>query len=343
MSTPTPTAVVGASGFAGVELVRMVLQHPRLQLSAVSAKGSAGQRVDQSWPQLSGLPVGEMQIEAVDAKALAAKAEIVLLALPHGVSAPIAAQLLKEGVQVVDMGADFRLPDAAQWEEVYGSPHAEPQLLGAAVNGLVELNRAALPGAQLIAAPGCYPTATTLAAAPAVRHLGVDWVISDCMSGVSGAGRKLSATTHYCAVNESVSAYAMGGVHRHSVEMERLLAPARVSFTPHLVPMTRGLLATVHMRPSQLPTQAQVTALYREFYADSPMVVWRDGPPGTDSVRGSARAHLHACVDQKRGVLSVSCAIDNLLKGAGAQGIQALNVARGWPETMGLPLFPVLP
>ncbi|MFT5583960.1 MAG: N-acetyl-gamma-glutamyl-phosphate reductase [Cognaticolwellia sp.] len=334
---PTPTAIIGANGYAGVELLRMIWDHPQLDPCCVVGGRRGGGQVSDTWVALRGHPLGKMPLEKLDVPKICAQAELVFLALPHGVSAPLVAQFLSAGLQVVDLGADFRL-DAARWERSYGAPHAYPELLAQAAYGLPEISPVPR-GARLIAGPGCYPTATTLAAWP-LANLGAKWLVADCMSGISGAGRSAGPRNLYGTVNESVVAYGMGGVHRHTVEMERNLKGASVSFTPHLVPMTRGLLATVHAQ-MDLPA-TKVKQAFVQAYDVHPLVVLRDEPPATADVRGSALAHLHVAVDEIRGVVSVSCAIDNLLKGAGAQALQALNLANCWPETLGLPLTPVL-
>lgn len=336
---PTPTAIIGANGYAGAELLRMIWAHPELDLRYVVGGRRGKGRVSDTWPALTGHPLGGFELSSLDIEEIVGQAELVFLALPHGVSAPMVARFLSAGLQVVDLGADFRLRDAALWQRSYGTPHQCPNLLQDAVYGLPELNGSALPGARLIAAPGCYPTATTLAAWPLVQ-LGATWVVADCMSGISGAGRSPGARNLYGSVNESVVAYGMGGSHRHTLEMEQNLKGAKVSFTPHLVPMTRGLLATVHAQ-LDLPA-SKVREAFAEAYEAHPMVILREQAPATGDVRGSALAHLHVAVDEARGVVSVSCAIDNLLKGAGAQALQALNLANGWPETLGLPLIPAL-
>ena len=334
---PTSTAIIGTNGYAGVELLRMIWDHPQLDLCCVVGGRRGGGQVSDSWPALRGHPLGGFSMKSLAVSRICAQVDLVLLALPHGTSAPLAAQFLSAGLQVVDLGADFRL-DAARWERSYGKAHAHPELLTQAVYGLPEVRPVPL-GARLIAGPGCYPTATTLAAWPLVQ-LGAQWLIADCMSGISGAGRSSGPRNLFGTVNESVVAYGMGGVHRHTIEMERNLEGAFVSFTPHLVPMTRGLLATVHAQVD-LPASKVKQAFVRAYDAH-PLVVLRDEPPATADVRGSALAHLHVAVDEPRGVVSVGCAIDNLLKGAGAQAIQALNLTNGWPETLGLPLTPVL-
>lgn len=319
----------------------MLSAHPRLELVLAAAGRSAGGLVQDSWPALAGLPVAQLALEAANAQVLAERCDVVFLALPHGVSARLAAELVPAGVKVVDLGADFRLDGPEQWLASYGSEHQAPQLFDAAVYGMPE-RRPALSGAQLIAAPGCYPTSVTLAAMPLVEQGLADFIVADCVSGVSGAGRKAGSRNLYCAVNESVVAYGVGGTHRHSDEMERNLG-VPVSFTPHLVPMQRGILATVHARVADPPSTEELGALYRERYAQHPLVVVRDQAPATGDVRGTCRAHVYPVSDPRRGVISVFCAIDNLIKGAGGQALQAFNLSMGWPETMGLPLFPVLP
>lgn len=336
---PTHAAIIGANGYAGAELLRMIWAHPELELRCVVGGRKGGGKVSDTWPALSGQSLGDFPLSSLNLEEIAKDVELVFLALPHGVSAPLVVHFLSAGLQVVDLGADFRLTDPGLWQRSYGEAHPCPELLREAVYGLPEITGRELIGARLIAAPGCYPTATTLAAWPLVQ-LGASWLVADCMSGISGAGRSPGPRNLYCAVNESVVAYGMGGTHRHTLEIEQNLKGARVSFTPHLVPMTRGLLATVHAQ-LELPA-AKVKLAFSQAYAEHPLVVLRDQPPATGDVRGSALAHLHVAVDERRGVVSVSCAIDNLLKGAGAQALQALNLANGWPETLGLPLIPAL-
>lgn len=330
-------AVVGASGFAGGELVRLIAGHPRLQLEQVAAGRWAGQRLDACWPGLRGLDEGALVLASPDVDRLA-QVDVVFLALPHGASAELAAGLLERGVRVVDLGADFRL-GAADWARAYGSPHPHPGLLERARYALVELGQVGLDE-RLLAAPGCYPTAVSLAALP-LLSLGVDHVVADCLSGVSGAGRAAKPTTTFCGVSEGASAYGLAGTHRHTVEMEQVLG-VPVTFTPHLVPMQRGLLATVKVRPTTVPTHDALQALLTQAYAGSSVVHVVPDPPSTHHVRGTARALVHGAVDPARGVVTTVCVIDNLLKGAGGQAIQALNHTLRWPETLGLPLIPVM-
>ncbi|MFT7625242.1 MAG: N-acetyl-gamma-glutamyl-phosphate reductase [Myxococcota bacterium] len=336
--------VVGASGYTGVELLRIVHQHPNLDLTWLAAGRAAGQPLIQSWPALQGIPgLDGMTLERLDVARAAACCDVVFLALPHGVSAGVAPDLLDAGVIVVDLGADFRLRDPASYARYYGAEHPCPERLPEAVYGLVELNRVALRGARLIANPGCYPTATALAATPLIEAgLAQPWLVADCLSGVSGAGRKASTRNLFCEVAESAGPYALGGTHRHVPEIEQTLG-VQVTFTPHLVPMIRGMIATVHAR---LQTPISADALRARFaarYADEAMVVVRDEPPTTGDVLGCNRAHVYATFDAERGVATAVCAIDNVVKGAAGQAVQALNVALGLDEGAGLPIFPVLP
>ncbi|HIA03516.1 MAG TPA: N-acetyl-gamma-glutamyl-phosphate reductase [Myxococcales bacterium] len=336
--------IVGASGYTGIELIRLLAGHPHLDLAYFAAGRAAGQTLEQVWPGLTGISdIGAYTLDELHVGRIVSSCEIVFLALPHGVAATTAPQLLDAGLTVVDLGADFRLQDPAAYERYYKIEHPCPERLSDAVYGLVELNRAALSGARLIANPGCYPTATALAAHPLVQVGAVDdWLVADCLSGVSGAGRNPSAQNLYCEVADNARAYGVGGVHRHVPEIEQTLG-CKVTFTPHLVPMIRGMVATVHVRTNSMLSSEELRHLYRETYADDPMIVLRDDPPGTNDVRGTNRAHIYVTRDDERGVITAVCVIDNLVKGASGQAIQALNVAQGWEETAGLPLLPVLP
>ena len=332
--------IVGASGYTGVELLRMLQGHPGMHVSWLAANRAAGEPIEAVWPGLTGIAgLAGRRVEAFDAAEAPRHCDAVFLALPHGVSAAIAPALLDAGLTVVDLGADFRLRDPALYQRAYGLAHPCPELLGEAVYGLVEISRDRLRGARLIASPGCYPTAVTLAAHPLVAGgLAGPWLVADCLSGISGAGRSPGPRNLYCEVAESAQAYGLAGTHRHTPEIEQTLGRS-LTFTPHLVPMIRGMVATVHTATPEV----DVPALLRQHWADEAMVVVRDGAPCTADVRGTNRAHLFGVWDRARGVTTVTCVIDNLVKGAAGQAIQALNVALGLPETDGLPLIPLLP
>lgn len=335
-------AVIGAAGYAGIEAVRWVLAHPRLRLCAVTSTADSGKHVSQLYPSLAGAT--DLAFTEPDPVAIAQAASVALLAVPHTAALALAPQLVESGVTVIDLSADFRLRDASVYEAWYATAHTAPELLAEAVYGLPELDRSKLPEARLVACPGCYPTATTLAALPAVASgawQGTPLMV-DAKSGVSGAGRSASATTHFVSANEAVSPYKVG-THRHTPEMEQALSTAsgkevKVLFTPHLVPLTRGLLSTVYIDVPDGYTTADALATYTAYYAAEPFVRVVEPPamPSTAEVRGSNRAAVGVHVDERTNTLVAVCAIDNLGKGAAGQAIQCLNAVFGLPETEGL-------
>lgn len=344
MSARLPIAVVGASGYTGAELVRLCAGHPRVELAAVCADRSAGARLEEVFPHLAGRV--SMELEPFDPDRLARRAEVVLCALPHGQSAAAVAELVARERLVIDLSADFRLRDAGAYAEWYG-PHAHPHphLLARAVYGLPELHREALRSARLIAGPGCYPTAAILAAAPLLRRglLAAGSLVVDAKSGVSGAGRTPGLATHFPEVGEGVRPYKVAGQHRHTPEMEQEMSGAagrevRVSFTPQLVPMSRGILACVYGEPRDPSVGAdELRAAMADFYRDEPFVtVVEGGMPDTSHVRGTNRAHVAVHLDRRAGRVLAMAAIDNLGKGAAGQVVQCMNLACGFDEVDGL-------
>jgi len=329
-------------------MTRLVLGHPSFKLTAVTSGQDSGKRVSDVYPGLSGC---DLVYAEPDTDYIAASADIAFLAVPHTAAMAMVPTLLAAGLTVIDASADFRLRDPEVYAAWYGVPHAAPELIQEAVYGLPELWRDRLPDARLVACPGCYPTATLLAAAPAVEAgiVSSDRVIVDAKSGVSGAGRSASASTHFVAVNESVAAYKVAA-HRHTPEIAQGLGDLglshpRVTFAPHLVPMTRGLLSTVYLEVEPGTDTDEVLGIYRARYAGEPFVTVHDAGrmPATAEVRGSNRAHLGLTVDQAAGTLVVTCAIDNLVKGTSGQALQCANIALGLSETAGLGLpAPVL-
>lgn len=334
-------AIIGATGYAGAELVRRVLSHPNLQLGPLCGRRSAGERIADVLPSFEGILEGE--IAEFDADAIADAADLAFLALPHGHSAPVAAALRARDRVVFDLSADFRLRDPEVYASWYGE-HRAPELFGRAVYGLVELYRAELARADLVAVPGCYPTASVLALAPLLRAglIEPSGIVIDAKSGVSGAGRDPSGATHLPESSEGIRPYKVGGVHRHTPEIEQELtqiagAPIRLTFTPHLVPMTRGILVTAYAKASEGVTVARCVEAARALYADSPSVAVLQGRlPDTLFVRGSNRAHLAYVVDERAGKVIAMSAIDNLVKGAAGQAIQAANVRFGFDEAAGV-------
>ncbi|WP_298209034.1 N-acetyl-gamma-glutamyl-phosphate reductase [Ferrimicrobium sp.] len=336
-------AVVGASGYVGQVACQLVLKHPRLELVAVQGQGSAGEPLSEILPGSAGLGTG-LAVEALGSDLHGADA--VVLGLPHGLSQDLAPKFVRDGVQVIDLGADFRFRDPSQYENWYGSSHRAIDLLQQSVYGLVEVRRAELVGARLIAVPGCYVTAASLGLWPLVEgsYLSDDLVIVDGYSGVSGAGKGLRASTHFVSVNENLSAYGLLD-HRHTGEMEMNLGK-QVLFTPHLAPITRGILTTSYAVPGERSDALigeGLLDLYREAYSGSPFVRVVDRPPGTREVLGTNFIAIHPVYDPRTNRYVVISAIDNLLKGAAGQAIQALNVSQGWPEELGLDQLGVWP
>ena len=341
-SKPIRTIVVGGTGYTGAELVRLVLGHPSLQLVSIVGNTTAGQAVADVLPSLRGIVEGAVQ--PFDPDTVAAQADVAFCALPHAASAEAVSALRKRGQKVFDLSADFRFEDLSVYEAWYGK-HPVPERLSEAVYGLVELHRDELRDADLVAVPGCYPTAATLALAPLVKNglIRTDGIVVDAKSGVSGAGRAVSSATHFPETAEGVRAYK-AGVHRHGPEVEQELSrlaggPVKVTFVPHLVPMTRGILATCYAQPADATVMAAAcTEAARALYAGSPSVhVLDQGQhPDTLWVRGSNRVHVGYAQDPNSGTVIAMSAIDNLVKGASGQAIQCLNVRFGLDEGAGL-------
>jgi N-acetyl-gamma-glutamyl-phosphate reductase len=320
---PDRVAVIGAAGYGGAVAAAILRRHPSLELSAVTARSDVGRRHDDVYPRYR-VP---LVLEEFDADAIAGRARAAIVAYPHGAAAAAVKALRERGLKVVDLSADFRL-DRERYERWY-QPHDAPELLGGAVYGLTEAHRDEIRGADLVAAPGCYPTAALLALWPLREH--ISDVIVDAKSGVSGAGREATQTTHFVSVTENVQAYKVEG-HRHAAELEQELNGASFTFVPHLVPVEQGLLATCY---ATTPLDAAaVTDLYREAYEGEPFIDLVDEPPGTDDVRETNRCRIHVTTVGER-VIAIA-AIDNLWKGAAGQAVQDLNLMLGLPETEGL-------
>ena len=333
--------IVGASGYTGAELMRLVASHPEMEVVLATGDTQAGTAVADLYPSLR--PVyGGMQFEPYTPEAVEGL-DVVFCGLPHGASQAIVPEVKDRVKWVLDLSADFRLKDPAAYPQWYGAEHTAPELLADFAYGLPELFRGELIGASGVAVPGCYPTAASLALAPLVRAGMVETtgIVVDAASGVSGAGRALKHTSHFCTVDEDFAAYGLLD-HRHTPEMEQVLG-AQVLFTPHLAPMTRGILATCYARPTSPTTTDEVLATLTDFYADEPFVQVIEGAPTTKAVLGSNSAFVTARADERTGWVLALCAIDNLVKGASGQAVQCANLLAGLPETTGLPLVGTYP
>jgi N-acetyl-gamma-glutamyl-phosphate reductase len=341
-------AVVGGSGYTGAELLRLLAGHPEIEVSLVTADANAGASVAELYPSLA-VAYDGVTYEQV-APADLAGLDLVFLCLPHGRSQSLVGELVDTVGHVVDLGADFRLP-VADYEQWYGESHSAPGLVEQFAFGMPELYREQIVAARHVASPGCYPTSASLALAPllAAGLVESSGIVVDAVSGVSGAGRGLKATSLFAEVSDNVSAYGLL-THRHTAEMEQALAhvagePVQVLFTPHLVPMTRGILATCYARPVAgvgLSTDG-LLAGYRDFYAAEPFVHVTDGSPSTKATMGSNAVHLTVRYDERtRTVLAIG-ALDNLVKGASGQALQNANLLLGLPETTALSTIGLMP
>lgn len=340
---PVRVSVIGASGYGGAEAVRLLATHPEVRLVHVTAETRVGQALADLYPNLRGFV--DLVTEAADPAVIGRDSEVVIVSLPSGKAMAIVPELLERGARVIDVAADFRLRDAAQYPAWYGITHTAPRYLGEAVYGLTELHRTDIRAARLVANPGCYPAAAVLALAPLLRA-GVasrDGIILDAKSGVSGAGRGAHAGgVGFAEANEDVRAYNVPG-HPHTAEMEQELSTlsgsaVRVTFVPHLVPMTRGILVTAYAPLARPCSQAEATVLFREAYAGEPFVrVLPDTAlPQTKATAGSNYCDLAVRVNSRAGMAVAIAALDNLMKGAAGQAVQNLNVMAGLPEEMGL-------
>ena len=342
-------AIVGASGYTGLELIRILHCHPEVAVACLTSEQSAGKRISDVFPTLRGRC--DIVLENLESVRVAEKADIVFTALPHKAAMEVVPTFLKLGKRVIDLSADYRLSDPAVYGEWY-EPHMNPAGLKKAVYGLPEIRRTKIRGAKLVANPGCYPTSIILGLAPLLKKGLIDpsSIIADSASGVTGAGRSAKVDSLYCEVNEGFRAYGVGGVHRHTPEIEQELSllagePLKITFTPHLVPMDRGILSTIYATPEKTISNETIASLYREFYAGEPFVrILTDSSlPSTAFVRGSNFCDIAPLVDARTGRIIVVSAIDNLVKGASGQAVQNMNLICGFPETMGLeglPLFP---
>ncbi|HEY8343698.1 MAG TPA: N-acetyl-gamma-glutamyl-phosphate reductase [Bacillota bacterium] len=335
--------IIGVNGYAGGEVLRLLTHHPEVEVAAVASRSQANRLVADIFPSLIGHKTGEMRIVAVDAQEFSG-CDLVFLAVPHGVAAELAPTLLEQGKKVIDLGADFRFRDVEVYEAWYGVKHAAASYLAEAVYGLPELYRERIKGARLIGNPGCYPTSILLGIAPLLKSglQEVELLIADSKSGVSGAGRSPKPDLHYAEVEGSLKAYGLVR-HRHVAEIEEVASDlagreVKVSFTPHLVPMVRGLFSTIHLMMTEVITTEELTRVYQDYYQGEPFVSILPEPwlPQTKAVIYTNNCHISLRVDPRTKQIIILSALDNMLKGAAGQAVQNMNLMCGLDETLGL-------
>lgn len=323
--------VAGATGFAGALAARLIDRHPRFELAVITSRSELGQKLSDLYPHHR----VHRELEELDLDRHA-DVDAAIVAYPHGASAPVVAELRKRGVRVIDLSADFRLRDLSVYEAYY-QPHPHPELIDEAVYGLPELYRDRIREANLVAGPGCYPTAAILALAPLAKERLIGDVVIDAKSGVSGAGRGATQTTHFVSVDENVKPYKIG-THRHAPEIDQELSALgddiTVTFTPHLLPLDQGEMASCYVTPKG--EVGDLHALYADFYAGEPFIELSTQPPGVRDVRETNICRIHLADDPRTGKVLVFAAIDNLWKGTASQAVQSLNLMFGYDETEGL-------
>jgi N-acetyl-gamma-glutamyl-phosphate reductase len=336
--------IAGATGYVGIELLRLLSKHPQTELAYIGTQSYPGKSLQRVYPHLQSIV--DIDCSPIDAIEMAEKCDVVFTALPHGLAVALVEPILEAGKRVIDLGSDFRLKTPALYEKWYGQSSASSALLASAIYGLPEIvSRQSIKGSNLIANPGCYPTCIALGANPAISHgiVKTQGMIFDAKSGVSGAGRGLSLNGHFCEVAENFKAYAIGGSHRHTPEIEQILGElagdtVTVQFTPHLLPIVRGLLATGYFQLQEELSPEAIWEIYAETYEDEPFV--RLSPlgvlPQTANVRGSNYCDIGLAVDRRTNTLITVSVIDNLVKGAAGQALQNMNILFELPETMGL-------
>ena len=342
-------AIIGGTGYGAIELVRLINKHPILEVGSIVSNSQSGSNFSEIYPHLS--EIADQPLENFDVDKLSKKNEIVFLATPSGVSSRYVPQLLETGIKCIDLSGDFRLRSGDIYESWYKHSPAEDKYLQQATYGLSEIYAEKIKTSNLIANPGCYPTATTLGLIPALQTNLIDEksIIVDAKSGVSGAGRGLSLTSHYSEINENLKAYKLGA-HQHIPEIEQVLSdesgnPLTISFTTHLVPMTRGIMCTMYVNLKEKISTKKVIDLYKHFYQESHFIRVRPegNIPSTKEVSGSNYCDIGLHVDERTNRLTIISVIDNLVKGAAGQAIQNVNLMNGWDERTGLTDIPMYP
>jgi N-acetyl-gamma-glutamyl-phosphate reductase len=349
MTTKLRAAIIGSTGYGGVELIRLLLQHPKVEITSVISSSQAGTPIADGFPHLTEIIVDAL--DGIDIDLIRSKADVVFAATPNGVSSQLVPQLIEAGLKVIDLSGDFRLKSGASYEQWYKLQPARADLVEQAVYGLAEVCGDDVKGSSFVSNPGCYSTAALLGLIPIV---GAEWldpksIIIDAKSGVSGAGRGLSMGVHYSEINENFKAYKVNS-HQHTPEIEQVLSQIsgqdiRVTFTPHLVPMTRGIMCTIYGTLTESINADNLIDLYKRYYDGRPFVRVRvEGKlPATKEVWGSNYCDIGFSVDERTNRVTIISVIDNLVKGAAGQAIQNLNLMMGWDEAEGLRLAPVYP
>jgi len=341
----TRVGVIGATGYAGAELVRILCGHPDIELTIVTSRQYAGVQFDQVYPSMTG--VIDLVCQELSVDSICDRTDVVFTALPHKLPMKIVPELIKCGKKVIDLSADFRFKDVATYESFY-QPHTAGDLLEKSVYGLCEIYFGTIKNAVLIGAPGCYPTSVLLLLVPLLKSnlIDINNIVADSKSGVSGAGRTLSLTSHFCEVNESFKAYKVAE-HRHNPEMEEVLSlesgkPVKITFVPHLIPMTRGILTTIYANPVKNIGSEEIQNCLTSFYSGRSFIriCSDDRIPDTLHVRGTNYCDIGFKLDERNNRLILISAIDNLVKGAAGQAVQNMNIMLGLDETQGLKMVP---
>ncbi|MFC4402666.1 N-acetyl-gamma-glutamyl-phosphate reductase [Gracilibacillus xinjiangensis] len=342
-------AIIGGTGYGAVELLRFLYNHPHVTVSKIISHSNSGTPFSEVYPHLVNLIDTEM--ESLDISTLAEEVDLVFFATPSNVSKNYIPELIDKGIKCIDLSGDFRLKDGEQYRNYYGEKMAPEKYIEKAVYGLSEVNKKAIENALLIANPGCYPTATTLGLIPVLSHNLADYqnIVIDAKTGTTGAGRSLSQGFHFSEMQENFKAYKLG-IHKHIPEIEQVLSDTanediQVTFTPHVVPMTRGIMSTIYVNLKERQSTKQLLDLYKEFYKDKPFVRVREEGiiPQTKEVYGSNFCDIGLYADERTGKLIIVSVIDNLVKGASGQAIQNMNIMNGWDEATGINQLPIYP
>ncbi|WP_219834382.1 N-acetyl-gamma-glutamyl-phosphate reductase [Paenibacillus sp. R14(2021)] len=349
MSTVVRAAIIGSTGYGGVELIRLLANHPQVEVTSVISSSSAGAPIAEGFPHLT--EIRNDVLDDVDTALIKSKADVVFIATPAGIATRLVPSLLAEGLKVIDVSGDHRLKDRAEYEKWYKKEAAQQEYLDKAVYGLAEVYGDAVRGVDFVSNPGCYTTTSLLGLVPAVKagFIDPDSIIIDAKSGVSGAGRGVNVGVHYAEINENFKAYKINK-HQHIPELEQVLSDAAgkkvvTTFTTHLVPMTRGIMATMYATMTGNHTNEDFISLYRNYYEGRHFVrIRKDGTwPATKEVSGSNYCDIGFAVDERTKRVTIVSVLDNLVKGAAGQAIQNLNLMMGWEETLGLRFVPVYP